>query len=373
MDWQQLAGRIAVEVEDRLDRARTALGQRLRGDRPARVVPYRGYGTADLLYVRGRVLRGLAPGPASADDRWWANLANSYRRLESDEVPGARVRVRLHGTTVEATADAEGHFRAELRPAAPLPRGLFWHDARVDLLEPAGQGATAPIAVPMDPRFGVISDLDDTVLQTGARDLMRMAREVLFGNAHTRIPFPGVGEFYRALHTAGRNPLFYVSSSPWNLYDVLNQFLQLHRIPAGPMDLRDWGVSAEEVLPTGHHGHKRQAIDRILQTFPRLSFILVGDSGQEDPEIYRDVVHDHPDRILGIYIRSVVSDPDRVRAIGSLASELHGHDIELVLVEDTAEAARHAAAHGWIEPEAVDAVARERERDRNQEEAASGG
>src|SRR5690606_438380 len=108
------------------------------------------------------------------------------------------------------------------------------------------------------------------------------ARGVLFGNVHTRIPFAGVGAFYRALHTGGgrMNPLFYVSSSPWNLYDVLSEFLHLHEIPAGPMELRDWGLAGDEILPVGHRAHKRVAIDHILARYPELPFILVGDSGQ---------------------------------------------------------------------------------------------
>jgi phosphatidate phosphatase APP1 len=191
-----------------------------------------------------------------------------------------------------------------------------------------------------------------------------MGREVLFGNAHTRIPFPGVGAFYRALHDGG-NPLFYVSSSPWNLYDVLSQFLHLHRIPAGPMDLRDWGIASSGSIG-GHHGHKRAAIDRILATYPRLPFILVGDSGQEDPEIYRSVVHDHPERVLAIYIRSVVPDRARIDAVEVLGQELADHGIDLVLAHDTVDAARHAAARGWIPAAAVESVAVDRARERHE-------
>ena len=202
------------------------------------------------------------------------------------------------------------------------------------------------------------------VLKTNATSVLRMAREVLFGNVHTRIPIPGVGAFYRALHTGGgaANPLFYVSSSPWNLYDLLSEFLHLHDIPAGPMELRDWGLTAEEVLPTGHKRHKREAIDEILGTYPALPFILVGDSGQEDPEIYREVVEAHPGRVLAIYIRSVVPAPHRIGAIEELAGSLdHPDDPDLVLVDDTLEAARHALGRGWIAPGDLEAIARGRE------------
>jgi phosphatidate phosphatase APP1 len=368
MNWQSIVGRIAVEIEEGLDRLKDRPDRRDADLRPARIVPYRGYGTPAGVRVRGRVLRGKPPTAGSPRDRWWVNLGNTYRRMESDEVPHAHVNVRFGGSEVDAHADEEGHFDVLVRPVRPPARHRFWHEAQADLIRPGGESAAVMVAVPDRARFGIISDLDDTVVRTGATNMIRVAREVLFGNVHTRIPFPGVGAFYRALHRFGddgRNPLFYVSSSPWNLYDVLNEFLRLHDIPMGPMDLRDWGIRADELLPTGHTAHKRLAIDRILHTYPDLPFILIGDSGQQDPEIYRGVVHDHPDRILGIYIRSVVNDPARVQAVDALADELADHaGIDLVRVEDTVEAARHAARRGWIAARDLGAVTRTRMRER---------
>ena len=164
------------------------------------------------------------------------------------------------------------------------------------------------------------------MVKTGATSLLRMARTTFLSNARTRVPFPGVAAFYRALQKgAGEspfNPVFYVSSSPWNLHDLLTEFLTLQKIPIGPLMLRDWGMSAQESMPTGHAGHKLGAIRRILDLFPALPFILIGDSGQEDPEIYHRVVHDYPDRILAVYIRNVTPRPERVDAIRRLADEV---------------------------------------------------
>ena len=172
----------------------------------------------------------------------------------------------------------------------------------------------------------MISDIDDTVVLTGATSPLRMARTVFLGNARTRAPFPGVAAFYAALqHGVGRadfNPLFYVSSSPWNLYGLLTEFLTLRKIPLGPLMLRDWGINEREVLPTGHAGHKLEAIRKIMELYPDLPFILLGDSGQEDPEIYHRVVHDHPSRILAVYIRNVHPAPDRITAVRKLAEEV---------------------------------------------------
>jgi phosphatidate phosphatase APP1 len=121
--------------------------------------------------------------------------------------------------------------------------------------------------------------------------------------------------------------------------------------------LRDWGVSAQESMPSGHAGHKLGAIRRIMDLFPALPFILIGDSGQEDPEIYHRVVHDYPDRILAVYIRNVTPRPDRVGAIRRLAKEVEKAGSTLLLMDDTLAAARHAASRGWITETALADVA----------------
>jgi phosphatidate phosphatase APP1 len=168
-----------------------------------------------------------------------------------------------------------------------------------------------------------------------------------------------VSAFFRALQGGvgvAHNPLFYVSSSPWNLHDLLEHFLELNDIPEGPLVLRDWGVAERGPLSTGHHHHKLTAIRDIMNTYPHLPFILIGDSGQADPEIYRDVVHEFPSRILAAYIRDVTPDPLRKRSIQELAEEVRHAGSSLVLAADTLAAARHAAEHGWIPGDVLSAI-----------------
>jgi phosphatidate phosphatase APP1 len=113
----------------------------------------------------------------------------------------------------------------------------------------------------------------------------------------------------------------------------------------------------------GGRDHKRAAIDGILGTYPRLSFVLVGDSGERDPEIYADVVRRHRDRILCVYIRSVSLERARVGAIERLTGELAPTGCQLVLAPDSEFAAAHAAAEGLIPAAALRAVRADRKRD----------
>ena len=357
--WIGSVARLVAAAEGRLDERRYAAPDH----RPARVAPYVGYGTRTHLTVLGRVLRGAALGPSPEQAGSWENLLATLRRFEPDEVPFACVAVDAGDTRRELTANGEGHFLERITLERPLPAGAEWHDVTYTVTRPAAAGpARGRVLVP-SPRaaFGVISDIDDTVVRTDATQLLRMARTLLFGNARTRLPFAGVAAFYQALAVGGvdggPNPLFYVSSGPWNLYDLLVEFFELQRIPMGPLLLRDWGIEAHELLPTNHGAHKQLAIRRVLAEYPALRFLLIGDSGQEDPEIYASVVRDHPGRILAVYIRDVTGSAERSARIARLAEEVARAPVELLLVPDTLAAATHAASRGWIAGAALESIA----------------
>ncbi|HEY9226945.1 MAG TPA: phosphatase domain-containing protein [Gemmatimonadaceae bacterium] len=323
---------------------------------PYHVVGYRGYATRWRALVLGRVLQDEGIAKADASHARWQNLLNVVRRLESDPMPHAKLRVGVDegNATQELIADDEGFVHEWIKLDAPLEDNR-WHDVRLEL---TGSAATTPVRgtahvlVPGPAAaFGVISDMDDTVLQSDVTMLLSAARLMLLENSRTRLPFPGVASFYRALNdgTGGRvkNPIFYVSSSPWNLYDVIADFLDAHQIPIGPLLLRDWDLGT---VLSGHTSYKSTIIREILDCYPWLPFILVGDSGQEDPEIYASIVAAYAGRIRAVYIRDVSRSLVRSAAIKRLAEQMRVSESDLVLAEDTLTLAQHAAAKGWIDP-----------------------
>jgi phosphatidate phosphatase APP1 len=367
-NWRQVLRQLANSAEGRLDTLKRALDQRW-GDEPICIAAYRGYGTPDCLFLKGRALEDRGIRPAGQTDSAWRNLSNMYRRFESDEIPGAQLLARFGGVEQAVVADDEGFFEARLAPDEPLPDDRLWHTVELTLLQPrsAGQGevrATGQVLVPPPTaQLGVISDIDDTVIRTNATSLVRMLRATFLQNARTRLPFPGVAALYRALQSgadgATLNPLFYVSSSPWNIYDMLEEFFAFQQIPEGPLLLRNWGFSAtERQSPSRHREHKLEAIRQILDTYVGLPFVLIGDSGQEDPEIYREVVGRYPNRIRAIYIRNVSRSARRISAIQALAEEVAAAGSTLVLADDTLAAARHAAEQNWIAPQELEEVVR---------------
>jgi phosphatidate phosphatase APP1 len=354
-DLRSLA-KVLVTGSDRAsDRVRARV-RRITGYRgPLIILPYLGYGTIARLRLQGRVLRDPGFVPSKQADTALRNLLNMYKRFETDEVPGAKLRARFMDAEAEVTADGEGYFSVELEPAGGIAPG--WHAVALELLEPlAGVTATGRVYVPpTEATLGIISDIDDTVISSHVTRKLRMVLTVILSNEHTRLPFAGVSAFYRALQTGAggtqQNPVFYLSNSPWNLYTLIVEFLRVNDLPEGPLLLRDFG---DELLFADHTvKRKAQCIERLFETYPALDFVLIGDSGEEDPEIYSDVVRRHPDRVRVIYIRSVDRSPERLAAIDRLIEEVRPTGCQLVLAPDSEFAAAHAAAEGLVSTAAL--------------------
>lgn len=316
------------------------------------IQPYAGYGNGKELYLAGRVLADRDIQASRPEDRFWRNFDKMRRRFLTIVFPGVELEAEFQGKTIKVTTDEEGYFEVMLS-LEELGIAEGWHPIRLRLLHDLLGRATEVVALgevyfsSPNPDYGIISDIDDTILTTGAMRLWEMLKVTFAQNAHTRIPFAGVSEFYDALRK-GRdeipsNPIFYVSSSPWNIYDFLMEFLDAHQIPKGPLMLRDLGLSRDQFIAGSHEKHKLKQINHILDVFQELSFILIGDSGQEDPQIYFETVQTHPDRILAVYIRDV-SGSD----LSDLAAEYQKEGVELVVVKDTTQAASHALSKGWI-------------------------
>lgn len=357
--WQK----IIYQLENQLDRARVGDADEVK----LMIQGYLGYGNLETSWVMARVLEDKGVLEAAEDDSVWENLQGTMKRFRSNEVPHAKVELSAAGGLRQLVqADDEGHIVARVATPQEPSDDDYLRTFALRLTEPLARAKVAAEASVLVPPphvpFGIISDIDDTVLQTGARQLGKVVREVLFGNAFTRAAFPGVSEFYKSLSEEGR-PIFYVSSSPWNLYDVLVDFLEHSDIPLGPIMLRDWGISAQEFLPTHHGAHKLSAIKRLLETYPALPFILIGDSGQEDPEIYSEVVRTYPERILAIYIRDIDVRAMRRASVQKLAAQVQAAGSRLELVKDTEAAAAHAAAHGFIRSDAPQDVAAKKAHD----------
>ena len=341
---------------------------------PVQLLVFRSFGTPDALHLRGRVIEKKGVEGTTEKTSTWQNVLNTLHRLESTEIPGAHVRAHFQGKSWDTTSDEEGYFVLNINPAEALSPG--WHEVELELVDSVGEAAERfsreRVLVPSpDAEFAVVSDIDDTIVLTKSTEFFRQL-SIIFGNgARDRVTFPGVPALYRALARGpdgeGHNPVFYVSMSGWNLYDLLEEFLDLNDIPPGPLFLSDLRLVESPSSVMGSQNSKFESIDLLLRTYPELPFILIGDSGMHDPELYANVVKEHPGRIRAIYIHDV-SPPQRDGEVEEIARRLEEQGVPMLRARSAQEAARHALEHGFIDQSGWEEVRREVERQESPEQ-----
>ena len=338
-----------------------SLAAQIGGRRHPLIVPFIGHGTTRRARIGARLVRGRADAeshePALDEDRSSprsrrATLRTSLARFLTVEITRTPVTIHAPGGAVDVRTDRDGYVdhEVELPDVAP-----GWLDVR--LTGPDGAQAVARVLV-VDPAadIGVISDIDDTILHTGLIRVRDFLRATLLTDVADRTPLAGAAALYRALAAPGR-PVFYVSTSPWNLHGMLLQFVTLRGFPLGPLLLTDWGPSHTGLFRIGAQQHKPGLVRRLLDEHPQLRMVMIGDSGQEDPEIYGDIAREHPERVAAIYIRRITGlDLGRGAQIDELAAEISALGVPMLVVDDSAQIAAHAATVGLLDPEAVATV-----------------
>jgi phosphatidate phosphatase APP1 len=368
--------RVATLAEDGVRVVQVGVLRLFRRSSAPLLIPFLGHGSPHRVQIGARAVLGrpgaragllavpergvLAPvrRPAQAPTRRSrrAVLRTSLSRFLTVEVAGAAVTVHLPGRAVTVRSDRDGYVDA-LVDAPGLPPG--WHDVELALAD--GTAARAPVlVVSPDVRLGLVSDVDDTVLETGLTRGLEFLRITLMTEVGDRAPLPGAAALYRELVCRSGEaglPVFYLSTSPWNLHDVLLEFLAMRGFPLGPLLLTDWGPGRGNLFRIGAREHKLGLIGRILAEHPDLALLLVGDTGQLDPEIYAAAAREHPGRIRAIYVRRTgTHDPRRLAEVDALAAEVSAGGVPMLAVDDSVQIAEHAATLGLLDGAQVEQV-----------------
>lgn len=355
-------------IDRALDRA---LGGHTRGARARWIVPLGAWVTADgTAHVEGRVLSSAfrARDVPPALRRMWALVC----RLETDEVPGARVTARSAAGEASGRTDDEGYFSLQLTlrvgapvraPYLPIAVHTDGDDGPVQVL------ATVPGS---RARRLIVSDVDDTVLVAHATSRVRHAYHVLLTHEGEREAVPRAAELYRALVRGGgsaraqHNPVAYVSSSPTNVAGVVATSLATHGFPEGPLLLKDFGVDEGKILREGHVEHKIERIARVIDAWPELDVLLIGDTGQSDPAVFVKATERWPDRIRAAWLRDAPGG-DGARSDEALR-RLAARGVATLRFADVSEARAWALERGW-----VTGADRTEDRDPNDDDAADDG
>jgi len=326
---------------------------------PLQIIAFQTYGTANHLYLRGRAIEDESINLEQKG--LFALFVNSWKRFETDEIKTTALKVTLpDGVILKTTTDNHGYFIIDekIEGLSALTNDEDWLSVQLsyddDSIKRHIQNDNrfpGELLVPSKTSdFGVISDIDDTIIHTGVVSTLKWKVLInsIFKNAASRIPLEGAANFYHKLHRGKSgthtNPIFYVSHSPWNLYRYLEFFLKQHNFPKGPILLRSFKDIFKK-KPQGDKPQKQKEILNILETYPHLKFILIGDCGEYDADIYLDIAEKFQSQILAIYLRSV-SHKKKMHRISELFKNYK--TIPVLLVKTSDQAVKHAKAHGFI-------------------------
>lgn len=233
------------------------------------------------------------------------NLMTRLKPFMASALTGSAINVFFYNETMSrqktVMTDPYGHFsfRASLEFLPTHVRVLASEDLSIQ----------EEVKIVASKGVSLISDVDDTVrhsaITKGAREIFRNA----FVRDMSELTVAGVKEWYKKLADMGVQ-LHYVSNSPWQLFPALTNYFAVAELPQGSFHLKQYSGMLQGIFePVAER--KKATLERLLRDFPERKFILVGDSGEADLEVYTDVVIEHPGRVLGVFIRDVTSPPSK--------------------------------------------------------------
>ena len=298
-----------------------------RRGRSATAVPFPGYGGTGWVRVVGRVLI-VPPPPRKA--RGEGAGVRGWRSFVSIPVGFASVQVDVGGRVHDVVADRGGVIDAVIE--AELEPGWQTFTMSVEGQEPVEARA---FIVADTVRFGVVSDVDDTVMVTALPRPFVAAWNSFVLDEHARTPVPGMAVLLeQIMRTHPGAPMIYLSTGAWNVAPTLRRFLNRNLFPTGSMLLTDWGPTHDRWFRSGRQ-HKIDNLRRLATEFPDVRWLLIGDDGQHDEAIYSQFQKEHPEQVAGVAIRRLLP-AEAVLAGGRANADHTPGDVPWVSAEDGA-------------------------------------
>ena len=314
---------------------------------PYHIRLYTGYSNGQKLLIEGRLTQARTQPEASAsdsarkEDSARKNLKQNLRHFSNKKGKNWPLLLSIGPFHFQTRTDNKGYFRVD----AHIPEGLEagWHPVFAQSMVPqkntapgkstAPQGHTAAqapsshihpafgqghiLVVPLENRRGLISDIDDTILISEVLSKRRLLKNTFLKNPAQRQAVPGMAKLYAKLANSNPKPqaapLFYLSGSPRQLYAPLMQFLGQNHFPRGVLLTKRISMDKASEAWLAQTAYKTKKIQEIFEYLPHVRFILVGDDGEKDPEIYEEIQKRYPHRVEAIWIRRIHPSARRPR------------------------------------------------------------
>ena len=294
---------------------------------------YGSYGDSLGILIEGRVTEKRYSSEVEPNDSKWRNFWRNLSLFRNDERKGQSVTIQVSGATqtLATITSEEGYFKIEAAEKSGAAEG--WNIFSVHSGTTTQTGQT--LVVPKANTVGLISDLDDTILVTQVTSTAKMLANTFFKNPAQRKAVPGMAQLYEKLMMQNAlpqaAPLFYLSASPHQLHANIAQFLAINRFPKGVLITKRVTSDKTSDPMMDQIAYKSQKLNEIFTRVPHVSFILVGDDGESDPEIYEAMRQKFPERVRAIWIRKVRTDRELAwpASVRDLAEVLREMKIEL--------------------------------------------
>ncbi|MCL6461510.1 MAG: App1 family protein [Flavobacterium micromati] len=315
---------------------------------------YRGYANEQELIVMGHVFRPTSIEEYNFQKKNLKNATSVIKMFQIKTQANADVYLDYNGTKIHTKTLNDGYFKF----CVPLDQNTSygWINYQVNILHKGASISTKESYIrPHKGNLGIISDIDDTFLVSHTMNPFKKLYVLLFKNINKRKIFDEVVSHYQALSTAGRenndekNAFFYVSSSEWNLYRFIIKFTELHKLPKAVLLLKDIKTSLKDFIFTAHgnHNHKFDKIKHILEFYPNLEYVLLGDDSQQDVFLYESIAKIFPVTVKAVYIRQTTTK--QKEKVVAVLKNLESLDVATCYFKHSAEAIAHSKSIGIIE------------------------
>lgn len=241
----------------------------------------------DRFFCSLRLLQCYSSLPSDPEDGVFTNFRHHWNRFWTQELENTPIQIHYQEQTYDCVSDIEGWVHLDLPNPCPSSTQMEW-----EISIPQEQSKMPVRLTPIDfnhSPFVVISDIDDTIIETLVRRPLKMCTTVLFGNAYTRKPIPDMNKLYTFLAQKGATFL-YISKSPVNLYEHIMEVFKVHQFPPGLILLRQFGISKVCDAPfPRHQNFKQKRIETLYSLLQNRKVFLFGDDCEQDVQIYQQV------------------------------------------------------------------------------------
>ena len=272
------------------------------------ILLYNAYGNAHHILIQGRMEEKKTFSQAKKDDSWFQNLWRTLRQVKGEEIKNRTIFALVNGEKFQSQGDDEGYFSFDITTQHALKTG---YEKIILTIEGNSDASEAEaMIVGSEPLVGIISDFDDTIIVSNVTNKVELGYNTVFKNYKQRTVVPTMLERFEKILT--QNPkdapstLFILSGSPQQLFFAVEDFLAFHHFPRHTLILKKAHGDNTDPL-TDQFAYKTQKIERLIKLYPTMEWIMFGDSGERDAEVYKFIKKKYPSKVRAYYIRDVES------------------------------------------------------------------